>query len=119
MGRKSVGELIEEFAFAVVAQSDAIMAGSSKLSNAAARRQIKAFERIRALGDDAREAMMVLLEHPRPDVRAHAAVCLLRYNTARARAVLEELARGQSLTASEARLALKGWDEGTLALDPE
>ena len=55
----------------------------------------------------------------RMDVRVMAAAHLLRYRTAEAKAVLEEAAKGQGLVPFEAGEALKRWEEGTWALDPE
>ncbi len=48
-----------------------------------------------------------------------AATYLLRYRTAEAKAILEEAAKGQGLVAFEAGEALKRWEEGVWALDPE
>jgi hypothetical protein len=48
-----------------------------------------------------------------------AAVNLLRYQHDRARVVLETEGRGKGLVAFGAMQALKRWDEGTWALDPE
>jgi hypothetical protein len=62
---------------------------------------------------------LVLFKHPRMDVRVAAAAHLLRHRTAEARAVLQEIAKGEGLAAFEAGEALKRWEEGTWALDPE
>lgn|GEM_PF-3435773 len=48
-----------------------------------------------------------------------AAAHLLRYRTDEAKAVLEEAAKGQGLIPFGAQQALKRWEEGTWALDPE
>jgi hypothetical protein len=48
-----------------------------------------------------------------------AAAHLLRYRTAEAKAVLEEVAKGEGLVSFKAEQALKRWEEGTWALDPE
>nr|WP_255428434.1 DUF2019 domain-containing protein [Corallococcus sp. AB038B] len=66
-----------------------------------------------------RDALLVLLKHERMDVRVMAAAHLLRYRTAEAKAVLEEAAKGKGLVPFEAGQALKRWEEGTWALDPE
>lgn len=112
-------ETVEEFAQNVAAQTDAIWRGDAKTGNKHADRYIAAFEKLRALGDPGREALAVLLTHPRMDVRTTAATCLLRYKTAEARAVLEEAAKGKGLTSFGAQQALKRWEEGTWSLDPE
>jgi hypothetical protein len=53
------------------------------------------------------------------DVRAMAAAYLLRHRTAEAKAVLEEVSKEGGLAAFGASEALKRWEEGTWALDPE
>ncbi|MBN8233129.1 DUF2019 domain-containing protein [Corallococcus macrosporus] len=111
-------EIVEEFAQDVAAQTDAIWRGDAKTGNKHADRYIAAFKKLRSLGDPGREALAVLLTHPRMDVRTTAATCLLRYKTAEARAVLEEAAKGTGLIPFEARQALKRWEEGTWSLDP-
>ncbi|WP_338080562.1 DUF2019 domain-containing protein [Corallococcus exiguus] len=62
---------------------------------------------------------MSLFTHPRVDVRVAAASFLLRYRTAEAKAVLDEVAQRKGFFAFEAGQALKRWEEGTWALDPE
>jgi hypothetical protein len=42
-----------------------------------------------------------------------------RYRTAEAKAVLEEVAKGEGLVSFKTGQALKRWEEGTWALDPE
>lgn len=56
-----------------------------------------------------RDALAVLLKHPRMDVRVTAAACLLRHHTAEAKAVLEEAAKGQGLVPFEAQQTLLRW----------
>ncbi|CAM4522806.1 DUF2019 domain-containing protein [Corallococcus sp. AB004] len=111
-------ETVEEFAQNVAAQTDAIGRGDAKTGNKHADRYIAAFDQLRALGDPGREALAVLLTHPRIDVRTTAATCLLRYKNAEARAVLEEAAKGKGLFSFGAQQALKRWEEGTWSLDP-
>ncbi|QRN95748.1 DUF2019 domain-containing protein [Archangium violaceum] len=112
-------ELVQEFARSVAAQSDAIFRGDAKTGNKHADRYIAAFKKLRAHGDAGRDALTVLLMHPNVDVRTTAASFLLRYRTAEAKAVLEEAAKGEGLVAFESSEALKRWEEGTWALDPE
>ncbi|MCY1022326.1 DUF2019 domain-containing protein [Pyxidicoccus sp. MSG2] len=112
-------QLVEEFATNVTAQTAAIFRGDAKVGNRHADRYIAAFEKLRAHGDEGREALAVLLKHPDVDVRTMAAAYLLRYRTVEAKAVLEEAARGKGLVAFECQYTLKGWEEGTWALDPE
>lgn len=110
--------LVQEFAREVVAQTDAVLRGDHRTGNKHAKRYIAAFRKLRAIGDDGREALAVLLRHDRPDVRVMAAAYLLRFRTNEALAVLREAAHGKGLIAFEAFQAVKRWEEGTWALDP-
>jgi ribosomal protein L34 len=115
----TVEELVREFAENVVAQTEAVFNPGTDPDDTHGDRYIAAFRKLRARGDEGREALAALLKHPNVDVRTTAAAFLLRYRTSQARAVLEEAAKGEGLIAFEARQALKGWEEGTWALDPE
>ena len=108
-------ELVKEFADCVFAQSKE---KDAKVGNEYARRYTAAFETLRAVGDEGREALATLLADDRAEVRVVAASCLLRYCGARARAVLEKEAAGRGLLAFRAAQALQRWDEGTWHLDP-
>jgi len=112
-------ELVEQFAENVAAQTDAIWRGDAKTGNKHARKYGAAFDKLRAQGNAGREALAVLFKHPRMDVRVMAAAVLLRHRTAEAKAVLEEAARGEGMVPFKAGQALKRWEEGTWALDPE
>ena len=115
---KTVEDLVREFADNVIAQTECIARGDAKSGNRHAKRSIRAFAKLRALGDAGRDALVPLLKDKSADVRTAAAVYLLRYRTDEARAVLEAEARGKGLIAFEASEALKRWDEGTWSLDP-
>jgi hypothetical protein len=111
-------ELLERFALNVAAQTEAIWRGDAKTGNKHARKYGAAVDKLLAHGDAGRDALLVLLEHERMDVRVMAAAHLLRYRTTEARAVLEEAARGEGMIPFCAQQALKRWEEGTWALDP-
>ena len=112
-------KLVAEFARHVEAGTDAVWRGDSKAGSRHADRSIAAFKKLRAFGDAGRDALSVLLEHPRMDVRVAAAAFLLRHRTKEAKAVLEEAARGEGMIPFEAQQALQRWEDGTWALDPE
>ena len=114
----TLDELIEEFARNVAAQTDAIFRGDDSEGDEHSYRYIAAFKRLRSGGNAGRDALAVLLNHPRMDVRVGAAACLLRYRTVEAKTVLESAARGEGLAAFEAAQVLKNWENGTWALDP-
>ncbi|NTX05802.1 DUF2019 domain-containing protein [Myxococcus sp. CA040A] len=115
----NVEELVEQFAESVAAQTEAIMRGDARTGNKHARKYGAAVDKLLAHGNAGRDALSVLLAHERMDVRVMAAAHLLRYRTAEAKAVLEEAARGEGLIPFGAQQALKRWEEGTWALDPE
>jgi hypothetical protein len=112
-------ELVEQFALNVAAQTEAIWRGDPKTGNKHARKYGAAVDKLLAHGDAGREALLVLLEHERMDVRVMAAAHLLRYRTAESKAVLQEAARGEGMIPFCAQQALKRWEEGTWTLDPE
>src|SRR5262249_27976553 len=112
-------ELVERFATNVPAQTDCIWRGDAKTGNRHAKRYGDAFQRLREIGDEGRDALAVLLEHERPDVRVKAAVYLLRYRTDAALKVLWAVAAGEGMIPFFAQQAIKRWEEGTWELDPE
>ncbi|MFE8600614.1 DUF2019 domain-containing protein [Archangium violaceum] len=112
-------ELVEQFAQNVAAQTDAIRKGDARTGNKHAKRYTAALQELRAQGNAGRDALSVLLKHPRTDVRAMAAAFLLRYRTAEAKAVLEAAAKEGGVAAIGAIMTLKRWEEGTWSLDPE
>ncbi|MFL5356684.1 DUF2019 domain-containing protein [Archangium sp.] len=111
-------KLVEEFAENVAAQSESIMRGDAKMGNKHADRYIAALRKLRSAGDPGRDALAVLLKHPRQDVRVKAAAFLLRYRTAEAKAVLEAAADRTGISSIGAIMTLKYWQEGTWNLDP-
>ncbi|MBU8898800.1 hypothetical protein DRW03_11245 [Corallococcus sp. H22C18031201] len=111
-------ELVEQFARNVAAQTDAIQRGDAKAGNKSAKLYGAALQALRAQGDAGREALAVLLRHPRTDVRAMAAAFLLRYRTDESKAVLEAAVLEGGIAAIGATLTLRRWAEGTWALDP-
>jgi len=114
-----LNELVKEFADCVAAQREAIEKCDPNRGNKLADRYIGAFKKLRARGNEGREALATLLHDNRADVRVMAAAYLLRYKTEQARAVLEAEAKGRGFVAFGAAQALQRWKEGTWALDPE
>lgn len=115
----SLEALVAQFADSVAAQTDAIWRGDARTGNKHARKYIAAFDKLREHGDAGREALTELFTHPRMDVRVMAAAYLLRYRTKEAMAVLKEAAREEGFVPFKAAQALKRWEEGTWALDPD
>jgi hypothetical protein len=115
----SLEKLVEGFARHAAAQTDALWEGDSKTANKHAKQVNKTFDKLCAQGDAGRDALTELFSHPRMDVRVKAAAFLLRHRTEEAKAVLRAAATGEGLVAFVASEALKRWEEGTWALDPE
>ncbi|WP_414640995.1 DUF2019 domain-containing protein [Archangium sp.] len=116
---KSLKDLVDEFAENVAAQTESVNRGDAKTGNKHANRYIAALKKLRSKGDAGRDALVVLLKHPRQDVRVMAAAFLLRYRTAEAKAVLETAANGNGVSSIGAIMTLKRWEDGTWNLDPE
>jgi hypothetical protein len=112
-------ELVEQFARHVQAETEAGRQGDAQNANRHVDKYLAVFDELRAHGDAGRDALAVLLKHPRMDVRVTAAAFLLRHCTAEAKAVLEEAAKDKGMVPLEAQQALQRWEEGTWALDPE
>lgn len=110
--------LVKQFAEDVRQQTDAIWRGDHKTGNKHAKRYIATFGKLCAIGNAGRDALCVLLDHQRPDVRVMAAAFLLRYRTADALEVLREAATGSGLIGFEASQAILRWEEKTWGLDP-
>lgn len=113
-----IERLVREFAEGVAGQTDALGRGDVASGDRHAERYIRAFESLRAIGDEGRDALAPLMCDARNDVRVVAAAYLLRHRHDEARRVLQELARGRGFTAFRAQEALKRWDEGAWQLDP-
>jgi hypothetical protein len=112
-------KLVKTFAQHAAAQTDAISMGDAKVGNKHARQVNTTFDKLCAHGNAGRDALAALFTHPRMDVRVKAAAFLLRHRTEEAKTVLREAAEGKGLVSFAAAEALKRWEEGTWALDPE
>jgi hypothetical protein len=107
-----------QFAQGVIGQTEAIRAGDHRRGNRYAKQYVRAFQELRKLGDEGREALVPLLQHERIDVRVMAACFLLRYRTPEAIAVLEAASKAPSISALGAAETLKRWRNGSWNLDP-
>ena len=110
---KTLEELVRQFADNVMAQKLALKEGTTTAGNRCAKKRIRAWEQLRARGNEGRDALAQLLDDERPDVRAMVAACLLKYRTKEAKRVLKEVAKGEGLAAFGASEALERWKEGS------
>lgn len=115
MKEQSKEELVEVFATNVAA---AWAEARAQRANKYVNRSERAWEALRAMGDEGREALAVLLKDPRPEVRCDAACRLLRYRTSEALKVLRECARRGGVIGLAAKLNMQRWKEGTWQMDP-
>lgn len=115
----NVRKFVDKFAESVIQQTEAIRQRDPRTGNKHARQRLSAFLKLRALGDEGRDALVPLMAHPRADVRAMAACFLLRHKTELALSVLRQVAGENSgLAGFGASEAIKRWEEGTWQLDP-
>ena len=112
----NVSDLVNEFAACVSAQSESIDKGDPNAGNQFAKRYVAAFEQLRAQGNVGRDALAILLDDRRPDVRVMAATFLLRHCGDRAIHVLKNEAGSIGVVSFGASQALQRWHEGTWAL---
>jgi hypothetical protein len=117
MDRKA--ELVRVLREGVLAQGEAMRRGDATTGNKHAKRYIAAFQALRAMGDEGRDALVPLMFEGPKDVRSMAAAFLLRHRHQDARRVLEEISRGEGMVSFGAGECLKRWEEGVWALDPE
>jgi hypothetical protein len=113
-----IEKLVLAFAANVQAQADANRRGEPRVGNKHAMRYIRAFQSLRAIGDQGRDALIPLMRDSSDDVCLAAAAFLLRYRHEEADCVLHRLARGEGLVAFEAAETLKRWKEKAWQLDP-
>jgi len=111
-------KIVNRFAETVIAQNTATMKADTATANRQAKKRSGLFKKLRAYGDDGREALSELFNHPRPDVREMAAVYLLRYKHKEAMAILKELSKRGDLVGFGAGQAIQRWNEGEWQIDP-
>jgi hypothetical protein len=107
---------VDIFASSVIAQDQA---KTAKEGNKHARKLIKAYDELAEIGDEGRDALMILFKHEYPRIHCMAAVFLLRHNNRKAMAVLRDLALGEDFVSFCARQSIKNLKEGCWDLDPK
>jgi len=112
----AIETLITEFADASI-KADEFTFTDGKAARRYSEKQVRCWKRIRKIGNEAKEVMARLFDHPDPSARVAAAGCLLRYKTDEALAVLRDAAQHEGLVPFMARECLKRWEEGEWHLD--
>lgn len=88
--------------------------GQSRKTNAAYRKLHRAREAMRAQEDGGEAALLAMLNHPDPSVRAWAALYLLPSNESAALLALDDIGKGVGLIALGARTTALEWRAGRL-----
>ena len=115
----TIRRLVARFEQNVIAQTECFRRGDTRQANIHARRYIRAFDGIRKIGDEGREALAELLKHERDDVQVMAASFLLRYRTDECKKVLKRIAEeNHGILSFGASQALERWNDKTWELDP-
>ena len=114
----SLSHLARSFAEHVLAQNAAIERGDAAAGNRHARKYIAAWEALRAFGAQGRDALLPLLDDPRPSIAVMAAAFLLRHAPDRSLAVLRAWAGTPGFPGFEAQETLSRWEDGSWQLDP-
>lgn len=113
----ALNTLVQEFVEGVLGQKQALAEQDADLGNLFANKYIRAWRQLRSYGDEGREALAVLLNDVRVDVRVMAAGFLLKYRTTEAMAILREAEEGHGIASLDAQQVLRRWQEGTWQLD--
>lgn len=114
--RKKAAELVEEFARVVGERDPSLFANKGRRYRKLADRSIKLAEKIWSYGDEGREAMAVLLDHPDPNVASEAAAYLVGWDS-RALDVLRECAKRDDFLGWVSRECLERWKENPTLLE--
>ncbi|MHB0936345.1 MAG: HEAT repeat domain-containing protein [Armatimonadota bacterium] len=108
-GREELVQFYEEH---MLACGEWVKQGDYQTANTYAANAQRAWEQLRALGDEGREALVPLLDHPHPLIRLAVAQCLLRYRTEKALKVLKQLARDRQFSETMvAQIVIKDWQK--------
>ena len=114
IGHLPPGELVRRIAEDIAAAAFALEHGDPELSNAYVDRKNIFYKELRSRGQQGRDALLTLLDHPNPYVRCTAAGHALEFAPVRAEAVLESLRDLHGGVGAEAYLILWAWQKGDL-----
>lgn len=110
-----LNRLVEQFSEAAIRSDEATISGSGKDARKYANKMIRLRKKIWEFGDQGKEALSKVLDHPHPSARVAAAGYLLKFRTEEALGVLREAAQHEGLVPFVAQEALKRWEEGVPA----
>jgi hypothetical protein len=115
--KKSIQELIDVFVAAVIGQHEALANGDWRTGNPLAKKYDAAFRKIIEHGDEGRNALLALIEHPNVAVAEMSAVYSLKYSPDQCLKVLRQLSREPGLVGFGAQQAIQRWEEGAWQLE--
>ncbi|MBI4319290.1 MAG: DUF2019 domain-containing protein [Chloroflexi bacterium] len=114
---KTQADIVRLFAESASRHHRALLAGDHRKANREAKAMFSAFEELKLMGDEGREALLPLLGSEDEAVVSSAAAVLLRYATDAATTALERVARNKGLLGFRAQQALQRWRKGDWHLD--
>ncbi len=108
--------LIAEYSAWAVSHGNATNEGNPEVANRSHDELMRVFGDIRSFAEEGAYALLSLTASPNEAVRCWAATHSLRYDSARAERVLEELGKGDGPIAFDAEMVLSEWKGGTLEI---
>ncbi len=119
MSQRQIDKLVAHFVKAARKHYEATMTGNWRETNKQAKRIRKAFQGIRKIGENARQALLAQTENQDLAVASMAATYSLKCNTQQAQTVLQRIAKEPGIIGFEAQQALQRWKEGDWHLDED
>ena len=110
----SIEEEIKAYVSNAVAHASATEDGDANRANKAHDSLIQAYRNLNVFGLEGLRALLPLMEHENEGVRNWAATHCLELDEPKAKAVLLDLAKGDSLTSFSAEMVLSEWNQGAL-----
>ncbi|NJM39409.1 MAG: hypothetical protein HC853_00885 [Anaerolineae bacterium] len=115
--KKTLQEHLDDFQTAVIGQREALLKGDWRTGNPLAKKYDAAFRKIIEYGEEGRNALLALTEHPNVSVAEMAAVYSLKYNPEQCLNVLRRLSSEPGLIGFGAQQAIQRWEEGSWQLE--
>jgi hypothetical protein len=117
MTERDIDKTVNDFVQAAKKHYAATMMGDPETTNRYARKLHGIFQKIVALGNDARDKLLAKTDDDDAAVAAMAAVYSLKYNTEKSLAALKRIASDPGIIGFEAQQAIKRWEEGAWQLE--
>jgi hypothetical protein len=115
--KQTLQELLDTFVESVDGQQMAILQGDWRKGNSLAKRYDAAFRQIIKYGEEGRDALLALTDHPKLAVAEMAAVYSLKHDPERCLEVLRKISNEPGLIGFGAKQAIQRWEEGSWQLE--